>query len=170
MDVIWNKMYLNKSANCWLSVPWFIHSRPPNGCLQYWTTLVGRFTTFNFLSSTGPNLPANRCDWLSFLQYLLATSLYWNGFDKLFSFFALHCFLNKQLINLLRTSRIKFKRKLASKCRESNLGLLGVNPNATSALCGPSLTGSLCHYKMGLCKYIFETDSNCSKMTVMYFD
>ena len=34
--------------------------RPPFGCLQYWTTLVGRFTTFNFLTSTGTNLPTQR--------------------------------------------------------------------------------------------------------------
>ncbi len=35
--------------------------RPPNGCLQYWTTLVGRFTTFNFLSTTGSNtMPSMR--------------------------------------------------------------------------------------------------------------
>jgi len=33
-------------------------NRPPNGCLQYWTTLVGRFTTFNFASTTGSNLPS----------------------------------------------------------------------------------------------------------------
>jgi len=33
-------------------------NRPPNGCLQYWTTLVGRFTTFNFAASTASNLPS----------------------------------------------------------------------------------------------------------------
>lgn len=28
------------------------HSRPPNGCLQYWTTLTGRMTTFNFYTTS----------------------------------------------------------------------------------------------------------------------
>lgn len=34
--------------------------RPPNGCLQYWSTIVGRITTFNFLSTVSAvssNLP-----------------------------------------------------------------------------------------------------------------
>lgn len=39
-------------------IPCYSLSRPPFGCLQYWTTLVGRFTTFNFLTSTGVNPPS----------------------------------------------------------------------------------------------------------------
>ena len=39
----------------------FSNFRPPNGCLQYWTTLVGRITTFNWLTTTSSsNLPSQR--------------------------------------------------------------------------------------------------------------
>ena len=29
-----------------------LNFRPPNGCLQYWTTLTGRMTTFHFFDAT----------------------------------------------------------------------------------------------------------------------
>jgi hypothetical protein len=34
--------------------------RPPDGCLQYWTTATGRITTFNFLSTTASSHLANQ--------------------------------------------------------------------------------------------------------------
>jgi hypothetical protein len=40
-------------------------SRPPNGCLQYYSTLVGRITTFNFIPATGSNHLANQ-EWVYF--------------------------------------------------------------------------------------------------------